>query len=362
MLGIAKDADTKAIKDAFRSLAMKYHPDRNKEAGAEERFKEIAEAYAVLSDPKKRTEYDARGFSGVEGFSREDLYRDINFDDIFGGLNVDFGSPFEGFFHHRHTGPAQGANIETELYISLARVAAGGEEQLRLSRPVTCTSCHGTGAAGGANPETCQTCKGSGRITMSRRQDKQHLLIQQISSCPDCHGRGSFIAYPCRECHGRGEIEVGENLTVKIPQGVEDGMALRISGHGMPSRDAGGMSGDLFVIIRLKPDERFERNGADLVRRETIALTDAVLGTMLQVPTMDGTASVKVPAGTQPDTVLRLKKKGLPEFGSGRHGDLFVRISVHVPEQLSFEERGLYEQLRNLAGKPNHAKHWWQGA
>jgi molecular chaperone DnaJ len=352
VLGVAKDANQKTIKDAFRTLAMKYHPDRNKEPGAEERFKEIAEAYAILSDPKKRKEYDTRGFAGVEGFSREDLFGGIDFEDIFGGLNFDFGagSPFEGFFHRRRSGPARGANIEVDLTIPLERVASGGEEKVRLNRPSTCPACRGTGAEGGAAPKACDACKGTGRITRSSRKEKgkEHILIQQITTCPACHGRGTIIEHPCPECRGSGEIEKEEDLTVKIPVGVEEGMALRIPGKGMPSPEAGGVTGDLFVVVRSKIDPRFERSGADLLREETIPLTDAVLGTTLKVPTLDGSATVTIPPGTQPDEVLRLKGKGLPEFGGGRHGEMYLRIAVHVPEKLSSEERKLYEQLREL--------------
>jgi molecular chaperone DnaJ len=353
VLGVAKDADQRAIKDAFRNLALKHHPDRDKEPGAEERFKEIAAAYAILSDPKKRAEYDARGFAGVEGFSDEDLFGGINFEDIFGGLNFDFGggSPFEGFFHRRRTGPERGANIEVELSIPLERVASGGEEQVRLGRPVPCHACHGTGTEGGAAPKTCETCKGTGRITRSSRQEKEHVLIQQISTCPVCHGRGSIIEHPCPECHGSGSEEKEETLTVRIPKGVEEGMVLRISGKGMPSPEAGGATGDLFVVVRSKDDPRFERDGIDLLRQETVSLTDAVLGTTLQVPTLDGSATVTIPPGTQPDAVLRLKGKGLPEFGNGRHGEMYLRIAVHVPEQLTSEERELYERLRAIGGK-----------
>lgn len=352
MLGVAKDADQKAIKDAFRNLAMKYHPDRNKEPGAEERFKEIAEAYAILSDPKKRGEYDARGFAGVEGFSQEDLFGGINFDDIFGGLNFDFGGgPFAGFFHRRRMGPARGANIEVELSIPLERVAKGGEEKIRLNHPSSCPACHGTGAEGGAAPKVCATCKGTGRITRSSRQAKEHVLIQQISTCPACQGQGSIIEHPCKKCHGSGVVAKEEELAVKIPKGVEEGMVLRIPGKGMPSPEAGGITGDLFVVVRTKDDPRFERSGADLLRQETIPLTDAVLGTTLQVPTLDGSVSVTIPSGTQPGTVLRLKDKGLPEFGNERHGELYLRIEVHVPEKLSSEERELYERLRVIGGK-----------
>ena len=362
MLGVAKDAGQKAIKDAFRNLAMKYHPDRNKEPGAEERFKEIAEAYAILSDPKKRAEYDARGFAGVEGFSQEDLFSGINFDDIFGGLNFDFGggSPFEGFFHRRRTGPVRGANIEVDLSIPLERVASGGAEKVRLRRPSPCPACHGTGAEGGAAAKACDTCKGTGRITRSSRKEKEHLLIQQISTCPACHGRGSIIEHPCATCRGSGEVEQEEDLTVKIPVGVEENMVLRIPGKGMPSRDTGGVTGDLFVVVRTKNDPRFERSDADLLRQETIPLTDAVLGATLEVPTMDGSATVTIPPGTQPDAVLRLKGKGLPEFGNGHHGEMYLRIAVHVPEKLSREEKELYERLRSIGSKEgwNFKKMW----
>ena len=352
MLGVARNADQKAIKDAFRSLAMKYHPDRNKEAGAEEHFKEIAEAYAILSDPKKRAEYDARGFEAVEGFSQEDLFSGINFEDIFGGLNFDFGggSPFEGFFHRRRRGPAHGANIEVELTIPLERVASGGEEKVRLSRPSACPACRGTGAEGG-DPKVCHTCGGSGRITRSSRKEKEHLVIQQISVCPTCHGRGSIIEHPCRKCQGSGEVEQEEDLTVKIPKGVEEGMALRLPGKGMPSPETGGAPGDLFVVVHSRSDPRFERNGADLLRQETIPLTDAVLGATLQVPTLDGSVNVAIPPGTQPGALLRLKEKGLPEFGNGRHGEMYLRIEVRVPEKLSREEHELYERLRAIGGK-----------
>lgn len=356
MLGIDRGAEQKAVKDAFRNLAMKYHPDRNKEAGAEERFKEIAEAYAVLSDPKKRAEYDARGFSGVEGFSQDDLYGGINFDDIFGGLNFDFGGPFSGFFHRRKAGPVRGDNIEMELYIPLARVAAGGEEKIRLSRPVACEACNGTGAEGGAQPRVCETCNGKGRV--ARSNQKEHLLIQQITTCPACHGRGTLIDHPCATCHGSGELTSEETLTVKIPVGIEEGMALRIPGKGMKSPDPGGAAGDLFVVVRSKTDPRFERDGADLFRQVSIPLTDAVLGATLQVPTLNGSSSVTIPPGTQPGAMLRLKGLGLPEFGGGRNGQMYLRVDVQIPEKLSREERELYERLRAIGGKWQFSRLW----
>jgi len=350
VLGVARDADESAIKDAFRKLALQYHPDRNKEPGAEERFKEIAAAYAVLSDPKKRAEYDARGFAGVADFSPQDLFAGINFDDIFGGLNFDFGGGlFDRFFGRRAAGPQRGANIEVDLEVSLERILSGGEEKLRIQRPVVCPACRGSRAKAGTQPRKCGKCGGSGRQVRSERQ-KGGVTLQQITTCSGCGGDGTLIDQRCPECSGIGRIEREDTLTVKIPPGIEEGAALRIAGHGMPGPDARGVSGDLYVIVRSTPDARFSRVNAQLWRTETIGVADAVLGTKLKVPTLDGAAvTVTVAPGTQPDTVLRLRGKGLPEFGGNRRGDLLVRIKVHVPERLSAAERALYERLRSAA-------------
>lgn len=358
MLDVSKDADQKAIKDAFRKLALQYHPDRNKEPGAEERFKEIAEAYAVLSDPKKRAEYDARGFEGVAGFSREDLFSGINFDDLLGGLNFDFGAEgglFNHFFHRRQAAPVRGSNIEVELVVPLQRVVSGGEEKVHLPYQTACSACHGSGAAAGSQPISCNACKGTGQQTISHREtrDKNSVIIQQISVCHTCGGRGVIIDKPCPVCSGTGRTEHAETLSVTIPVGVEEGMALRIAGRGMPSSEPNGKPGDLFVIVRTAPDPRFERDGADLWRSEVITLPDAVLGTKLKVPTLDHPAEVTIPSGTQPDTVLRIRGKGLPEFGGKQHGDLYLRIRVLIPTQLTFEERELYQKLHNLT----HSRH-----
>ncbi|MGE5027107.1 MAG: DnaJ C-terminal domain-containing protein [Betaproteobacteria bacterium] len=363
MLGVPRDADVRAIKDAFRKLALQYHPDRNKAPGAEARFKEIAEAYAVLSDPKKRAEYDARGFEAVAGFSREDLFGGIDFEDLFGGLNFDFGGGgglFDHFFHRRQAGPTRGSNIEVELTIPLERVVAGGEEEVRLPYQTACPACNGSGAASGTQQRTCGACNGTGqRITRrSETHGKSDVIVQQISACPACGGKGVVIDQPCPSCGGTGKMERQEVLSVTVPVGVEEGMALRITGRGMPSREPGGQPGDLFVVVRSAPDPRFERDGADLWRSETIAVIDAVLGTKLTVPTLDHLAEVTIPPGTQPDTVMRVRGKGLPEFGGKKHGDLFLRIRMHIPEHLSPEERELYQKLRDLAGMQRRSG-WW---
>ena len=352
VLGVARDAGQKAIRDAFRRLALKYHPDRNKEPGAEERFREIAEAYAVLSDPRKRADYDRGGFSGVAGFSPEDLFGGINFEDIFGGVDFGLGGGglFDRFFGRRPPGPPRGDNIEVDLVIPLAKVASGGEERVRVAHPAVCQACRGGGAKAGTLPRECPACHGTGRQTTTRRQGKSEteVFIQQIGVCPSCHGRGRIIDEPCPKCAGRGEVVEDETLTVNIPVGVEEGMALRVPGRGMPSRAPGGVAGDLFVVVRSAPDPRFMRDGADLWHGVTIGPAEAALGTDLEVPTLDRPATVNVPSGTQPDTVLRLRAKGLPEFGGRGRGDLYLRVHVHVPQTLSPEARALYEQLRAI--------------
>ena len=364
VLGVARDADAKAIKDAFRALALKYHPDRNKAADAEERFKEIAEAYAVLSDPKKRAEYDARGFAGVAGFTPEDLFGGIDFGDIFGdaGFGLDFGfgggGLFERLFGRRHAGPARGQDLQVELVLPLESIARGGEETVRYTRPVTCPRCHGNGAEFGSAPRACSTCGGSGRKVVTRGEQRGEAAIrfQQITVCPDCDGRGEIIDKPCRDCHGAGRVEKDESLKVNIPRGAEEGMALRIPAHGLPSADPKGQPGDLYVIVASAPDVRFVRDGADLWRSETLAVADAVLGTTLKAPTLDGAVEVTVPPGTQPGEVLRLRGKGLPVFGARGHGDLNLRIEVKIPERLTAEERVLYEKLRASPKGPRRTR------
>lgn len=316
----------------------------------------------MLSDPKKRAEYDARGFAGVAGFSREDLFSGIDFEDLFGGLNFDFdlgGGLFNHFFHRRRAGPARGANIEVGLTIPLEKVASGGAEKVSLPYQVACAACHGSGAAAGTQPQTCKRCNGSGQQTTSRRETrgKSDVVIQQISVCPACAGRGVIIDKPCPDCGGSGKTEHEEILSVTIPVGVEEGMALRIPGRGMPSEEPNGQPGDLFVVVRSAPDPRFERDGADLWRAEEISVADAVLGTKLKVPTLNHPAEVTIPPGTQPDAVLRIRSKGLPIFGSKQYGNLYLRILVHIPEKLSAEEHDLYQKLRELADK--HGSRWW---
>ena len=295
-LGVARDADEKAIKDAFRKLALRYHPDRNKAPDATDRFREIAEAYAVLSDPEKRAEYDARGRAGVARFSTEDLFGGIDFGDIFGGLGFDFGTagPFDSMFRRRR-GPARGGNIEVALEAPLERILQGGEETVHVAHPAVCQACGGSGAKQGTKPRTCPKCGGAGQLVRSQR--KQGVSLQQITTCPDCGGRGAIINSPCPECAGTGRVTREKTLEVRIPVGVEDGTVLRVAGHGLPADKPGAPPGDLFVVIRAAADPRFERRGSDLYHTETIEVVDAVLGVSIEAPLLDGRQSVDVPAG-----------------------------------------------------------------
>lgn len=303
----------------------------------------------MLSDPKKRAEYDARGFAGVSGFSPQDLFSGINFDDIFGGLNFDFGGGlFDTFFGRRAAGPPRGANVEVDLVVPLERVLTGGEETLRYQRLITCPTCRGTRVKPGTQPRKCEKCGGTGRQVKSERQ--KGVMLRQITSCPACGGEGTIIEALCPECSGRGQVERDDTLTVTVPPGIEEGAALRVPGHGMAAEEARGVPGDLFVIVHSAPDPRFDRVNAELWRTETIGVADAVLGTTLKVPTLNGAPlAVTVAPGTQPGTVLRLRGKGLPEFGRRRRGDLLVQLKVYVPERPSSEVRALYERLRELA-------------
>jgi molecular chaperone DnaJ len=351
VLDVPHDADAAAIKDAFRKLALKYHPDRNKEPGAEERFKEIAEAYAVLSDPKKRAEYDSGGFAGVAGFSPEDLFGGLDFDSLFPDLGFGLGGGiFERFFRRRRAGPPRGADIEMEAVVPLERIATGGEETIRFERIASCAACNGSGAKPGTSPRACTTCGGTGQKTTSRRD--QGVFIRQSTTCRDCGGRGSVIDQPCPSCAGSGRTAREESLAVKIPAGADEGLALRIPGKGYPSDEPGGVAGDLLVVVRTAPDGRFQRDGADLWRLHEIDVADAVLGAELGVPTLNGSITVKVPPGTQPDSQLRLRGKGLPRFGTRGRGDLYVRLAVRVPEHVTAEERRLWERLRALRSQP----------
>ena len=351
LLGVPSDADGKTIKNAFRKLALHYHPDRNPSPEAEDRFKKIAEAYAVLSDPQKRAQYDAGDRAGVAGLSPEDIFGGIDFADLFRGQGFDFGLGGIGFadrfFSKRRQPhrPQRGSNIEVDVVVPLEMVLTGGEWTFEVKRPITCQTCNGSGAKPGTQRIPCFSCGGSGQKVRSRRDGL--LTFQQISRCPTCGGHGTMVAELCLSCAGRGRVKANEQLSIDIPVGMEEGMVVRLAGRGHPSPAQNGIPGDMYVVLRTRPDPRFERKGIDLWREEVLDVPDAVLGTQLQVPTLEKPVSVSIPAGMQPDSVLRLKGKGLPDFGHSIRGDLYIKLQVHIPEALTRHERDLYERLRH---------------
>lgn len=350
VLGVAKDADEKKIKDAFRELALRYHPDRNKEPGAEEKFKEIAEAYAVLSDPAKKQQYDLRGFAGVGEFSQEDLFGGINFDDIFRGFNLGptFGSSlFDRFFGGvggRRARSDRGDDLQVLIEVPLVKIMDGGYETVDFYVNEKCSTCNGSGAAPGTSPLTCDQCHGTGQIENARVN--KNILIKNITTCPKCLGSGTVIEKPCPSCKGTGKMQNKKSIEVSIPPGVEEGTVLRIAGKGKSAPTANGVPGDLLVIVRSANDHRFERSGADLWHVVNIPVYDAVLGVSIEVPTLKEKVIVKVPKGTQTQTSLRVSGKGLPRFNRPGVGDLYVVINVSIPEALSTKEQQLYEELR----------------
>ena len=349
VLGVAKNASDEDIKKAYRKLAMKHHPDRNQGDGAkksEEHFKEAKEAYEMLSDPQKRAAYDQFGHSGVdpnmggfrpggqgaEGFGGfAEAFGDI-FGDIFGGAAA--GGRRAGGGHQVY----RGADLSYAMEITLEEAAKGKDTQIRIPSWENCDTCHGTGAKPGTQPKVCTTCNGSGTVHL--RQG--FFSIQQ--TCPHCHGTGKIIPEPCTTCHGQGKIKRNKTLEVKIPAGINEGMRIRSAGNGEPGTN-GGPPGDLYIEIRLKAHEIFERDGDDLHCKVPIALTSAALGGSIEVPTLDGTAEIDLPEGTQHGKTFRLRGKGIKGVRSSYPGDLYCHIAVETPVKLTEHQRKLLREL-----------------
>jgi molecular chaperone DnaJ len=352
VLGVPRDADAKAIKNAFRRLARRYHPDTSNEPDAEERFKEIAEAYGVLSDPAKRRDYDARGFAGVAGASPEDLWGGIDFADVFGAAAQGFGGLFGRLFGHAETGPPRGGDIQVEVAVPLDQVLKGGKRAVTIPRPGPCRECSGSGARAGTAPRPCPGCAGTGQ--RASQSSRGGVTIRQVGTCPDCRGRGSVVDHPCPACQGTGQAVEHDEVTIRIPPGIPEETVLRLPGRGTPSPVADGEPGDAYLIIRTEADPCFTRAGADLWHDLHITVPDAALGTTAAVPAPDGRRlRVNVPPATQPGVVMRIAGRGLPRYGQHGRGDLNVRIIVDIPRQLSPQLRRLYEELRRLQQIPS---------
>ncbi len=355
VLGVQKDATKDQIKVAYRKLALQYHPDRNKAPDAEEKFKEISEAYAVLSDDAKRAQYDRFGFEGIQGrYSQEDIFRTTNFDEIlrdlgFGGFGGFSGNIFDMFFGNMTgagRGTQRGADLRYDLDLTLEQVATGLSTEIDVPRTERCQVCKGNGAKPGSVPRTCTECGGRGQV--QRVSSSGFAQFVRVETCRACRGRGQVIDNPCRECKGSGVVQRKRKIQVKIPAGIEDEASLRLRGEG-DAGDTGAPSGDLYVVCRILPHKFFTRQDRDLICNATISFADAALGTTIHVPTIEGyNAEVEVPSGTQSGTILKLKGKGLPSLGNSNRGNQLVTVRIEIPSKLSDRQKELLKEYRAL--------------
>ncbi len=350
VLGVARDATKEDIKKAYRKLAKKWHPDMNPDnrEEAEERFKEISEAYAVLSDDEKRRLYDQYGHAGIDGrFSQEDIFRGANFDDIFRSFGMGFDDIFDAFFgggRRRRDFASTGRDLRYDLEIDLKDAAFGAEKEIVIPRYKKCDACNGTGSADGKT-EVCPVCHGTGQIQHVRSNGFMRFV--STTPCSRCGGTGRIIEHPCPVCHGTGRVKSTEHIKVKIPRGAYDGLRLRVSGMGEAGEN-GAPPGDLYVIVHLKKHSDFEVDGTDLIHEKKISFPTAALGGEVSVPTLTGKARLRIPSGTQPGTFFRLKGEGLPSIRSGRRGDLYVKIDISVPKKLTSRQKELLMEFEGI--------------
>jgi molecular chaperone DnaJ len=346
ILGVSRDADKEEIKRTYRRLARKYHPDVNKEDGADERFKEINRAYEVLSEPESRSRYDRFGEQGVAGAAGGG-YQD--FGDM-GGFADIFESFFSGFAGggaqqqaRRRSGPTRGNDLRVDQKLEFREAIFGGEKQINVSHLETCTNCAGSGAKPGTKARTCSTCSGSGQVRRATRTPFGSFT--QVSACPTCNGTGQMIEEKCEVCGGNGLNQVTKKLKITIPAGVDSGTRLRVSGEG-DAGQKGGPSGDLYVYLFVQSDHEFEREGINIISEVKIAYLQAILGDKIAIDTVDGKKPLTIPSGTQPGTVLTLEGLGVPKLGNPvARGDHLITVRVDIPTKLSGEEREVLEKL-----------------
>ncbi|NQT06450.1 MAG: molecular chaperone DnaJ [Candidatus Omnitrophica bacterium] len=356
ILGLSKDASQEAIKKAYRKLALKYHPDKNQgNKDAEEKFKEVSEAYEVLSDSQKRATYDQFGHAGMQSafsgggfkwsdFTHFDEFSDIfsNFGDILGGFG--FGSDiFSGQSGGRRSGPRRGADLQYELDIDFKEAAFGTEKRIEVPRRESCTTCKGSGAKPGTKRTKCSACKGKGQILTSSG------FFSISRTCDRCGGAGEVIETPCTKCNGYGLVRVTRNIKVKVPAGIHTGNRLRVQGEGETGQ-RGGNSGDLYVFILVRDHPIFKREGYDIICEVPIGFTQAVLGAEIEIPTLDGKAKMRVPEGTQSGRVFRLRQKGVTRLDGHGKGDQFIRVKIETPVNLNKNQKTLLKDFADACG------------
>ncbi len=348
ILGVPKSASPDDLKSAFRRLARQYHPDVNKSSDAEERFKEINEAYAVLSDEEKRAAYDRFGHAGVRGAGGvPDFTTDFGnfadiFEEFFGGLGG-FGRTTQ----RTRNAPRRGADLQYKVDLSFHEAVFGVEKEVEIARDEVCATCHGSGAEPGTTPTRCPTCGGSGEV----RQVRQSLLgsMVQVTTCPNCNGRGEIVSTPCSTCNGRGIERKLRRKVITIPGGVDSGTQIRLAGEGQPGLN-GGPNGNLYLVIDVKPHQYFHRRDNDILLDLNVNIAQATLGAEVDVPTVDGSDKLRIPSGTQPGKVLRMRNKGVPFVRGGGRGDQLVIVNVEIPKHINPEQRRLFEELAKSLG------------
>jgi len=346
ILGVPRNATKEQIKEAYRRLVMQYHPDRNKSPDAEEKFKEISEAYAVLSDDEKRAQYDQFGHAGIdERYTAEDIFRGADFETIFRdlGFGFDFDDIFSRFFGGRRIyEESRGRDISMTLTITLEEAASGTTKEIQVPRTERCKACNGSGARHGTSPTVCPRCQGRGQVQYVRRMGFTQIFT--ATTCNVCGGSGSIIENPCPECRGTGLVEVYRKIRVNIPAGVDEGFTLRLRGEG-DIHPQTKKPGDLFLTISIAPHKYFKREGDDLIFETYISFPQAALGTEIAVPTLDGHTWLKIPPGTQSGTIFRLRGKGMPRLNKYGRGDLLVKVNIKVPTKLSERQKALLREF-----------------